>query len=42
MESLMGVEQLGDFHHRAMNDRIGDGGAEKGGLKRRGELIETL
>jgi hypothetical protein len=27
------LQQLGDFYHRAMDDRIDDGGTEEGGLE---------
>jgi hypothetical protein len=33
MQPLMRLQQLGDFDHCAMNDRIGDGGTEEGGLE---------
>ena len=29
----MRLKQLGNFDHRAMDDRIGDGGTEKGSLE---------
>ena len=32
-QPLMRLQQLSDFDHRAMNDRIGDGGTEKGSLE---------
>ena len=40
----MRLKQLGDFDHRAMNDRIGDGGAEQGSLElsRFREIVRPL
>ena len=35
MPPLMRLQQLGDLDHRAMNDRIGDGGTEEGSLEQR-------
>src|SRR6516165_3767207 len=33
LQQALRLQQLGDFQHRAMNDRIGDGGTEEGSLK---------
>ena len=33
LQPALGLQQVGDFDHRAMDDRIGNGGAEKGGLE---------
>src|SRR6516162_1812176 len=33
LQQALRLQQMGDFDHRAMDDRIGDGGAEKGGLE---------
>jgi hypothetical protein len=38
MQPLMRLQQLGDFYHCAVNDRIGDGGAEEGASNSRASL----
>jgi hypothetical protein len=41
MEQVVRLQKLADFYHGAMDDRIGDNGAEQGGLEL-STLLEVL